>query len=76
MTMKMTKIDKPVIVLFALSDGAIMLNDGTACMAYRGQIGMYLHHINSDTWYKVTHETKQEKIDTIKNKQKDSRNPF
>jgi hypothetical protein len=74
--MKMTKTDKPDITLFAICEGSVMLNDGTACMIYRGQIDLYLHHINSDTWYRVTHITKNEKKNTIKDKSKDSKNPF
>jgi hypothetical protein len=73
--MKLEKIGKPDVVLFSLCDGSIMLNDGTACMIYRAQIGLYLHHINSDTWYKVTRTIKQEKMKTTI-KSKDSRNPF
>ena len=73
--MKIEKVEKPSTELFALSNMAIMMGNGTACMAYKGPVDLYLYLINDGTWYKVTNTTKKEKIKPT-NKTKDSRNPF
>jgi hypothetical protein len=72
--MKLNEIDKPKTELVALNANSVMLNDGTACMVYKAEIGLYLYHINSNTWYKVTRMIKKEKIK--QSNSKDSKNPF
>jgi len=74
--MEIRKIKKPdpkVQVRKELCPGAIMLGDGTACKVYVGPVGLYIYHINSDTWHEVVHVQKKQKI--VK-KKKDVKTPF
>jgi len=72
--MEIRKIEKPdTTKMKELAPGAVMLRDGTGCMVYVGPVGLYIYHINSDTWHEVVHVQKHE---MVVGKKKDVKTPF